>query len=262
LRGQPSCENNRVNPWIMAAPAVAAAAAGLTAYGAAHPRAQLFGPTTCRTASPRKLSITFDDGPNPAMTPRLLDLLDRYNARATFFLIGRYAQECPDLVRETAARGHLIGNHTQTHPNLFTLSPAQTREELRRCQDAISATLHATPNWFRPPWGLRSPWLASITREFDLRTALWTLIPGDWRPPSSQWLIERMNPIASHAASAAPDSGHVRTGDILCLHDGGHRAQGADRTPTLAALEYWLPRWRDLGLEFATIEQAVRTPAR
>jgi peptidoglycan/xylan/chitin deacetylase (PgdA/CDA1 family) len=259
--GRCSCENSRVNPWIITAPAVVAAAAGLTAYGAVYPRAQLFGPTTRHTSSPRKLSITFDDGPNPAMTPRLLDILDRYNARATFFLIGRYAQECPNLVREIAARRHLIGNHTQTHPNLFLLGPTQIREELRRCQDAISTTLNATPKWFRPPWGFRSPWLASITRELDLRTVMWTLIPSDWCAPSPEWLIDRMNPIALRATSAARSWGHARNGDVLCLHDGGHRGQGADRTHTLAALEYWLPRWRDVGLEFATIEEAVRTPA-
>lgn len=250
-----------MNPWIIAAPTMVTVAAGLTAYGAVNPRAQLFGPTTRYTSSPRQLSITFDDGPNPAMTPPLLDLLGRHNARATFFMIGRYAQECPDLVREIAGRGHLIGNHTQTHPNLFLLSPAQIRDELRRCQDAISTTLNAKPKWFRPPWGFRSPWLASITREFDLRTVMWTLLPSDWRAPSSQWLIDRMNPIASHATFAARSSGHACYGDVLCLHDGSHRSQSADRTRTLAALEYWLPRWRDQGLEFATIEEAVRTPA-
>jgi peptidoglycan/xylan/chitin deacetylase (PgdA/CDA1 family) len=73
----------------------ALAAAGALAYGAVHPRSQLFGRTICRTNSPRKLAITFDDGPNPAITPKLLDLLDCYNAKATFFLIGRYVRECP-----------------------------------------------------------------------------------------------------------------------------------------------------------------------
>jgi peptidoglycan-N-acetylglucosamine deacetylase len=248
-----------VNPWMIAGPAVVTAAAGLTAYGAVYPRAQLFGPTTCRTSSPRKLSITFDDGPNPAITPKLLDLLDRYNARATFFVIGRFAEQCPELVREIAARHHLVGNHTQTHPNLFWLPPAQIRDELRRCQDAISAALNVTAKWFRPPFGLRSPWLASAARELDLRVVMWTLIPGDWQARSDAWLIQRMSPIASRAESMSRDG--RETGDVLCLHDGSHASQNGDRTHTLAALEYWLPRWRDLGLEFATIEKAVRTPA-
>ena len=244
---------------MIATPTTLAGISALTAYGAVYPRAQLFGPTTCRTTSPRTLAITFDDGPNPVITPKLLDLLDRYSARSTFFLIGRYARQCPDLLREIVARGHVIGNHTETHPNLFLRGPSQIREELRHCQDAIASALNAAPKWFRPPFGLRNPWLASASRELDLRTVMWTLIPGDWHAPTTEWLIPRMQPIASRAARVQPSTGG--TGDILCLHDGSHHAQNADRTRTLAALEYWLPRWRDLGLEFATIDQAVHTSA-
>ena len=108
-----------MNPWLVEAPAVVAAAAGIATYGAVYPRAQLFGKTVCRTNSPRKLAITFDDGPNPAITPRLLDLLDRYKAKATFFLIGRYVRECPELAKETIARGHSVGNHTEAAPKSF-----------------------------------------------------------------------------------------------------------------------------------------------
>jgi len=249
-----------VNLWLLTAPAAAlATATGLTIYGAVHPRAQLFGPTICRTTSARQLAITFDDGPNPSITPRLLDLLDRYHARATFFLIGRYARECPHLVREIAARGHVIGNHTQTHPNLFWLGPAQIREQLGRCQEAIAGASAAAPRWFRPPFGLRNPALAGAARDFDLRVVMWTLIPGDWRAKSDEWLIDRITSIAAHAQNTASNRA---SGDVLCLHDGSHRGQGADRNHTLAALEHWLPRWRDLGLEFVTIEDAVRNPAR
>src|SRR5438128_4480963 len=100
--------NSKVHPLLIAVPG-ALTTAGIIAYGGVHPRAQLFGPTICRTDSPRKLAITFDDGPNPAITPKLLDLLDRYKAAATFFLIGRYIRECPELVSEIAARGHVVG---------------------------------------------------------------------------------------------------------------------------------------------------------
>jgi peptidoglycan-N-acetylglucosamine deacetylase len=253
-----------MNPWLITVPAVVTtAAAGLAAYGAAYPRAQLFGRTICRTNSARKLAITFDDGPNPAITPKLLDLLDRHKARATFFLIGRYVRECPELVQETVARGHLVGNHTETHPNLFRRTRREIRIELRLCHDAISNALGAPPKWFRPPFGMRNPWVIPAARELGCRTVMWTLLPGDWQGKPAEWLIPRMQAIADHAqrsggngANAAPGMG-----DVLCLHDGAHRELNGDRSQTLAALEHWLPRWRDLGLEFVTIGEAVSTPA-
>jgi peptidoglycan/xylan/chitin deacetylase (PgdA/CDA1 family) len=274
-----------VNPSLIAAPAaIVNVAIGVMAYGAVYPRAQLFGPTICRTNSARKLAITFDDGPNPAITPKLLDLLDRYDAKATFFLIGRFVRECPALVKETVARGHVIGNHTNTHPNLFLLAPTQIRAELRLCHDAISSVIGAPAKWFRPPWGFRNPWVIPAAKELGCQTVMWTLIPGDWRDKPAEWLIGRMQPIAVRArrhsngtkqiprantallsklraggmTSGSSESEAEGTGDVLCLHDGGHRGLGADRTRTLAALEHWLPRWRDLGLEFVTIDQAVR----
>jgi len=257
-----------MNHWLIAAPAVlttAAAAAGIAAYGAVYPRSQLFGRTVSRTNSPRKLALTFDDGPNPAITPKLLDLLDRFKARATFFVIGKHARECPELLKETAARGHIIGNHTDAHPNLFWLKPDQITVELRCCNYSIVAATGAPPRWFRPPFGVRNPWVIPAARELNQRVVMWTLIPGDWRATSSEWLIPRMAAIAKRAQAnvGAPGSANApgATGDILCLHDGSHRQLNADRLPTLAALEYWLPRWRDLGLEFVTIDEAVSTPA-
>jgi peptidoglycan/xylan/chitin deacetylase (PgdA/CDA1 family) len=262
-----ACENSGVNPWFIEAPAAAVVgAAGLVSYGAAYPRAQLFGRTICQTNSPRKLAITFDDGPNPAITPKLLDLLDRYNAKATFFLIGRYVRECPGLVKETIARGHEVGNHTELHKNLFWQNPTNVRVELRLCHDAILGAIGTPPKWFRPPYGIRNPWVIPAARELSYRTVMWTLIPGDWREQPAEWLIPRMRPIALNARQRLGDTsraaaGTSGTGDILCLHDGGHHELNADRSRTLAALEHWLPRWRDLGLEFVTIAEAVLTPA-
>jgi peptidoglycan/xylan/chitin deacetylase (PgdA/CDA1 family) len=258
-----------MNPWMVAVPATitaAAAATGITAYGAVYPRSQLFGATVRRTNSPRKLALTFDDGPNPAITPKLLDLLDRFQARATFFVIGKHARECPELLKETAARGHVIGNHSDAHPNLFWLKPDQITVELRCCNYSIIAATGAPPKWFRPPYGMRNPWVVPAARELKQRVVMWTLIPGDWRATSSEWLIPRLEPIAKRAQShlnavSGAAGGAASTGDILCLHDGTHRQLNADRLPTLAALEYWLPRWRDLGLEFVTIDDAVSAPA-
>ena len=239
--------------------ALAAASAGLVSYGAVHPRSQLFGATLCRTNSPRKLAITFDDGPNQAITPKLLELLEKHKARATFFVIGKFAAECPVLVRETAACGHLIANHTQTHPNLFWLSPAAIKSEMQQCTEAVGEILGGPAKWFRPPFGFRNPWVVQTATNLSMRTVLWTLIPGDWKPRPLETLIGNMQPIAARAQENRNKP--ASTGDVLCLHDGGHRAQNTDRTNTLKALEHWLPRWQDLGLEFVTIEEAVQAPA-
>ena len=269
-----------MNPFLISVPAAVIVTGGVATYGAVYPRAQLFGPTVCRTNSSRKLAITFDDGPNPAITPKLLDLLDRYQAKATFFVIGCFVRECPDLLKETAARGHAIGNHTESHPNLFKLGPAQITVELRLCHNAITNALGAPPKWFRPPYGFRNPWVIPAATELGCKTAMWTLIPGDWLERPAEWLIRRMQPIANHAqgnsngekqiprantalgmTEKSPGNAPTSTGDVLCLHDGYHKELNYDRTRTLAALEHWLPRWRDLGLQFVTMDEAVRAPA-
>ena len=179
-----------MNPLFIEVPG-ALAAAGAFTYSALHPRSQFFGRTICRTNSPRKLAITFDDGPNPAITPKLLDLLAQYNASATFFLIGRYVRECPDLVKETVARGHTVGNHTETHPNLLWQTPTQVRIELRLCHDAISHAIGAAPKWFRPPFGMRNPWVIRAARELAYSTVMWTLLPLIVQSPDAARLTAR-----------------------------------------------------------------------
>ncbi len=251
-----------MHPLLVAAPAALALAGGAFGYASAHPASQIFGRTLRRTSAPRKLAITFDDGPNPAITPRLLDLFEKHSGHATFFLIGDFVRQAPSLAREMAARGHSLANHTYTHPNLFRCGPAEIRDQLQRCNDAIGEAAGVAPQWFRPPYGLRNPWVIPAANRLGLQAVMWTLIAHDWKAPSPEWLLPRLAPIAVRAAqnSAHRDAASLH-GDILCLHDGNHRHLNGDRHCTLAALEYWMPRWRDLGLEFVTIEQAVRPPA-
>jgi len=225
----------------------AAVAAGIAAWGAVVPSSELFGPTLRHTNAPRKIALTFDDGPNPTVTPQLLELLDRHSARATFFVIGKFVRACPELVQDISARGHLLANHTDTHANLFLESGAGIRGELARCQDAIAGAARIEPpQWMRPPYGYRSPFLrAEILRAGMRGVVMWSKICWDWKPQPSRRLIERL------AQVARPD----RTqGDIVVLHDGDHRALGGDRHHVVSALEHWLPRWRDAGMEFVTIE--------
>jgi len=252
-RAKINCIGGVLNPWPLILPATAAA--GIATWGAVGPSAELFGPTVRHTASAKTLALTFDDGPNPAVTPRLLDLFDRYSARATFFLIGKFARACPDLVREISARGHLLGNHTDTHANLIFQSRAGIREELARCQEAVAAARSDPPRWMRPPYGYRSPLLDGEIRRADMQgIVMWSRICWDWKPQPPERLIARL------ARAARPGRPH---GDIVVLHDGDHRALGGDRHHVVAALEHWLPRWRDAGLEFVTIDSpAVSDSAR
>src|SRR5580658_2928408 len=131
-------------PASIAAGAVCAAS-GAFAWGAVAPESQLFGHPIRRTGDSATMALTFDDGPNPAVTPALLDLLDRHGVRATFFVIGEFVRAVPALAREISARGHVLGNHTQTHPRLTFCSPSRTRAELDQCDDAIQAATGTRP---------------------------------------------------------------------------------------------------------------------
>jgi peptidoglycan-N-acetylglucosamine deacetylase len=241
-----------LNPWPAVVSTGAAVAAGVGAWGAVVPSSELFGPTLRHTDDPGKIALTFDDGPNPAVTPRLLELFDRYSVRATFFLIGKFARACPELVREISARGHVIGNHTDTHPSLIFESRTEIRDELSRCQDAIHAATHAEPPlWMRPPYGYRSPLLQREIRRASMRgVVMWSKICWDWKPQPPQRLIERLSRVAR---SGRPH------GDIVVLHDGDHRALGGERAHVLASLEHWIPRWHDLGREFVTMDSMSPT---
>lgn len=220
----------------------AASASGIFAWGAVGPSAQLFGPTIRRTGNDSTLALSFDDGPNPAVTPKLLDLLGRYQARATFFLIGEHVRAFPSLAREIAERGHTIGNHTDTHPRLTFLGRKQIEAQLDGCDAAISSATGNAPRWMRPPYGFRGPQLARVVRHRGgAGVVMWSAAARDWRPQPAERVMARLR--------------RVRGGDIALLHDGDPRVLEADRRHTVAALEHWLPRWKDAGLRFVTLDE-------
>jgi peptidoglycan/xylan/chitin deacetylase (PgdA/CDA1 family) len=226
--------------WIPLA-AGASATAGVLSWGAVHPAAHLFGPTITRAPSRDCIALTFDDGPNPAVTPRLLDLLARENAQATFFVIGRWVRAHPAIVGEIAARGHAVGNHTDTHPNLTFLPSRTIVRELMACQNSIDGATGRRPRLMRPPFGFRGPQLqAAVVQSGLSHVVTWTVKGRDWSAHGSRHLRDRLL--------------RVRGGDVVMLHDGHHGGLGADRTATLDALAYWLPRWRDRGLRPVALE--------
>lgn len=167
------------------------------------------GPVSISHGSRAKkyIALTFDDGPQPTHTPRLLDILKRRNVKATFYVIGRSVASHPSIVRRTVAEGHEIGNHTWSHPNLQKLSDSQVRSELNKTRDAIIAACGVKPRTMRPPYGSMSTrqrqWVHS---EYGYPAVLWDVDPLDWKKPGSSVVASRLI------------SG-TKNGSILLVHD-------------------------------------------
>jgi peptidoglycan/xylan/chitin deacetylase (PgdA/CDA1 family) len=217
------------------------AAGGLFAWAAVAPSSQLFGRTVRQTGDASAMALTFDDGPNPAVTSLLLDLLDRHGVRATFFLMGQHVRAFPALAKEIAGHGHTIGNHTETHRRLVFCSSAGIRSEIDRCDDAIEAATGKKPRWMRPPFGYRGPMLdGAVCRGGGAGVVMWSASARDWRPGPPEKVIRSLR--------------RARGGDIVLLHDGDFRVLEGDRRRTVTALEHLLPRWKDAGIRFVTLD--------
>ncbi len=154
-------------------------------YATFWPTSQIFGRTLTAPRKSGEIALTFDDGPNPAFTPRLLELLDRHGVKATFFLVGKYASQQSALTRLIASSGHLIGNHTWSHPNLARTAPDKVREELRTTNDALEQILGKAIRYFRPPFGARRPHVLRTARELGLTPVTWNAMTNDWSEPSA-----------------------------------------------------------------------------
>src|ERR1051326_6164579 len=171
---------------------IAAAAAGYAGYASMAPESQLYGRTLTHGSDPGQMALTYDDGPNDPHTQHLLDLLAEHRAKATFFLIGKYVRQRPDLVRAIRSAGHVIGNHTEGHPNLIFTSAGRVTKELETCSKALEdATGEATP-WFRPPFGGRRPEVLRIARRLGLEPVMWSVTGYDWNAKSSGDIVRKV----------------------------------------------------------------------
>jgi peptidoglycan-N-acetylglucosamine deacetylase len=230
----------------LALTAVSAAAAAAAGYQSMAPTGQWYGRTfTGLPRGSRQIALTYDDGPNDPPTLRLLEILARHGVQATFFLIGRHVRQRPDIVREIVQAGHVVGNHTLTHPLLIFKSEAEIRQQLSECRSALQDAVGEHSNLFRPPFGGRRRAVLRVARELGLEPVMWNVTGYDWNaPPAAE--VERKV------------SKQIGGGDVILLHDGGHKQMGADRSQTVVATDRLIARYKSEGYEFVTIPRMMR----
>lgn len=232
----------------------ALAAAGTVLDAALRPTSQTFGRTLLAGSDSDEVLLTYDDGPNDPATARLLEILDRYGARAAFFCIGRFAREHPEIVRAIHAAGHTVGNHTETHPWLTTQSALRIREELRACNETLEDTLGEPVRFFRPPHGARRPAVFRAAAELGLTVVQWNVMGYDWKPIGAESILRHIDRGLRRAARSG------RGANIL-LHEGWDVRFGADRSATLAATATLLARFRTEGRRIVTLDEVNQTAA-
>ena len=179
------------------------------------------------------IALTIDDGPSPEYTPQVLRLLERYRVTATFSMIGLEVAAHPGLVRDVAAAGHTIANHTWSHPDLAHLPPALIADQGDRASGAIHRATGQVPSLFRAPYGTWSPAVLQYCARAGMTPLDWSVDPRDWSRPGVPAIVRNI-------------MGNTRTGSIILEHDGG-----GNRSQTVAALKIVLPRLLDTGYHFA-----------
>jgi len=216
-------------------------------YQSMSPTGQWYGHTfTGIPIGSKQLALTYDDGPNDPHTMRLLEVLARHEVHATFFMIGRYVVQRPDIVREVSRAGHVIGNHTFTHPLLIFKSARGIAKELTDCKNALNEAVGGHSNLFRPPFGGRRPAVLRVANKLVLETVMWNVTGYDWDAESADVIVRKV-------------VRRVRGGNVILLHDGGHKEFGADRSRTVEASDRLISRYKSEGYEFVTVPEMMGT---
>lgn len=219
-------------------------------YGSLWPRSQLLGENILRLGSEHhggdKVYLTFDDGPDESVTPRVLEILEKAGARASFFVVGKNVTRHPDLARRILARGHTLENHSHSHRRLFSLlGPWRMAREIDEAQEAIHREVGHRPGYFRAPAGLRSAWLGPLLRARDLTLVTWTRRGFDAVSRRPERVLARL-------------TRDLDPGNILVLHDGG-AATTADGEPVVClVLPRLLERLRQRGLKAAALPAGLK----
>jgi len=215
-------------------------------YSYFSPTADVFGKTIDRVATSQKsIALTFDDGPNEPYTSQVLDILNSYGVKSTFFVVGKNAEYYPDVARRVVAEGHVIGDHSYTHKPLAEFDvPDYT--ELDKAQNAIYQVTGVKPHLFRPPYGRKTPWELEYVKMKGLVTVTWSSSANDpsQPPPNTieKLILENVHP-----------------GMIILLHDGNGIKHGSDRSRTVAALPYIIESLKAQGYTLVTVPELIQT---
>jgi len=203
-----------------------------------------------RGLSETEISLTFDDGPDPVYTPRLLDLLKLYNVKATFFVVGKHAEAHPAIVERMHREGHSVGIHNYSHRSNWIMRPKTVARHVRMTSEAIERITGEKPKFYRPPWGIMNLFdFASRTR---MQIVLWSMMPGDWRVSTGAERIESLM------------TKKLRGGQVYLLHDCGNTFGAEPEAPrnTIAALERFIPAAQARGFSFVRVDELIESTAK
>ncbi|MBV9079717.1 MAG: polysaccharide deacetylase family protein [Elusimicrobia bacterium] len=192
----------------------------------------------------RQVALTFDDGPDPRYTPRVMNVLDHYHVKGTFFLVGKHVKEHPELAQQIVNDGHAIGNHGWSHQDLRLLNPEQVHREIADTGDAIQSATGLRPTLFRAPYGMVTRPIMDEAKRQGYSVVQWSFSPKDWTRPSSDKIIRRVVK-------------NTKNGSIILLHDSSPTGQ-ENREATIAALPQLIEALRSEGFELVTISELMR----
>lgn len=210
---------------------------GATARGGSNPNILWYVPTDAKV-----VALTFDDGPAPSSTPKILATLNQFHDKATFFVLGRQAEQYPELVRQEIRDGMEVGNHTWAHINLKQHSAAYIRKDLVKSQTLLERLTQKPVIWMRPPYGAYNRQVLQVVDSLNLKMVLWS-----WTEDSRDWANPGRDVIVSRVIK------HIQPGDIVLFHDAG-----GNRSETVAALPIILRDLQMLGYRTVTISELVR----
>ncbi|MED0758865.1 polysaccharide deacetylase family protein [Aneurinibacillus thermoaerophilus] len=215
-----------------------------TAYGAEKNRAywESTGKVVWEVNTKEKvIALTFDDGPDPLYTPQIIQLLNKYQAKATFFVVGQKAKNNPAIIKELKQNGHEIGNHTYFHPSLYRISFARLKKEIEDTDSIIYAITGVSPTFFRPPGGVYNEKVVEAAKQGNHLLVMWswTQDTKDWKNPGIQKIVDKV------CKNAKP-------GNIVLFHDAG-----GNRTQTVQALDIILNKLSKEGYTFVTVSQLL-----